>query len=393
MKSKYFWLGMPLILGLSAAAGWQYTHAPATAVAAPPARTMRLIATIAKKLSVSDYLTGLGTVQAFNRVTMHVRVDGELQEITFTEGQFVHVGDVLAKIDPRPFQAALDQAKAKKAQDQAQLIAAQKDLQRAKTLIDKNFQTQQVVDQTQAKVDQLIAAIDADKAAIESAETQLGYTTIVSPLDGRMGMRLIDKGNIVHAGDPGGLVIITQVQPIAVIFSVPQDYLQAITAAMKQHPLKVSAYSRDNFTKLGEGTLLLIDNQIDASTGTLRLKASFPNEDDALWPGQFVNARLEMALRHDGVAVPAQVGQRGPNALYAYVVKQDQTVERRVIKVGPVRDGLAVIEEGLAPGERVVVDGQFKFRPGAKVAATMMPGSEKSPAAEKTAERSLQVTP
>ena len=339
MRRIYFWLGVPLILGLGGAAAWQYTRAPAAAVTAPSAPTIPVIATIAKKLSVSDYLTGLGTVQAFNRVTMHVRVDGELQEITFTEGQFVHVGDVLAKIDPRPFQAALDQAKAKKAQDQAQLIAAQKDLQRAKTLIDKNFQTQQVVDQTQAKVDQLIAAIDADKAAIESAETQLGYTTIVSPLDGRMGMRLIDKGNIVHAGDPGGLVVITQVQPIAVIFSVPQDYLQAITAAMKQHPLKVSAYSRDNFTRLGEGTLLLIDNQIDASTGTLRLKASFPNEDDALWPGQFVNARLELAMRNDAVAVPAQVVQRGPNALYAYVVKQDQTVERRVIKVGPVRDG------------------------------------------------------
>jgi len=393
MKSKYFWLGMPLILGLGAAAVWQYTRTPATAVTAPPAPTIPVIATIAQKQSVSDYLTGLGTVQAFNRVTMHVRVDGELQEITFTEGQFVRAGDVLAKIDPRPLQATLDQAKAKKAQDQAQLISAQKDLQRAKTLIDKNFQTQQVVDQMQAKVDQLIAAIDADKAAIESAETQLGYTTIVSPLDGRMGMRLIDKGNIVHANDAGGLVVITQVQPIAVIFSVPQDYLQLITAAMKLGPLKVSAYSRDNFTKLGEGTLLLIDNQIDAATGTLRLKASFPNEDDALWPGQFVNARLELALRNDAVAVPAQVVQRGPNALYAYVVKPDQTVERRVIKVGPVRDGMAVIEAGLAPGERVVVDGQFKLRPGAKVAATMMPGLEKSPAAERTAERPPQVAP
>src|SRR5580692_453666 len=246
MTSRYFWLGVPLIFGLGSAAVWQYVRAPATAVTAPSAPTIPVIATIAQKQSVSDYLTGLGNVQAFNRVTMHVRVDGELQEIAFTEGQFVRTGDVLAKIDPRPFQAALDQAKAKKAQDQAQLISAQKDLQRAKTLIDKNFQTQQVLDQTQAKVDQLIAAIDADKAAIESAETQLSYTTIVSPLDGRMGMRLIDKGNIVHAGDPGGLVVITQVQPIAVMFSLQQDYLQDITAAMKKKPLKVLAYSRDN---------------------------------------------------------------------------------------------------------------------------------------------------
>jgi membrane fusion protein, multidrug efflux system len=167
--------------------------------------------------------------------------------------------------------------------------------------------------------------------------------------------------------------MITQVQPIAVVFSLPQDYLQNITAAMKQEALKVTAYSRDNFTKLGEGTLLLIDNQIDAATGTLRLKASFPNQDEAMWPGQFVNARLELSVRRGTVAVPAQVVQRGPDALYAYVIRPDQSVERRTIKVGPVRDGLAVIEAGLTPGERVVVDGQFKLRPGAKVAATLMP--------------------
>jgi multidrug efflux system membrane fusion protein len=393
MTRKYFWLGLPLILGLGAAALWQYTRTPATPATATAAPMIPVIATIAQRQSVSDYLTGLGSVQAFNRVTMHVRVDGELQEVAFTEGEFVRAGDVLAKIDPRPLQATLDQAKAKKAQDQAQLISAQKDLQRAKTLIDKNFQTQQVLDQTQAKVDQLMAALDADKAAIESAETQLGYTTIVSPLDGRTGMRLIDKGNIVHANDPGGLVVITQVHPIAVIFSVPQDYLQAITAAMKLGPLKVSAYSRDNFTKLGEGTLLLIDNQIDAATGTLRLKASFPNNEEALWSGQFVNARLELAMRNDAIAVPAQVVQRGPNALYAYVVKQDQTVERRVLKVGPVRDGLAVIEQGISPGERVVVDGQFKVRPGARVAVTMMPGAEKSVTAPAIAEPSPPVAP
>jgi membrane fusion protein, multidrug efflux system len=336
---------------------------------------------------VSDYLAGLGSVQAFNRVTVHVRVDGELQDINFTEGQNVHQGDILAKIDPRLFQATLDQAKAKKAQDKAQLISAQKDLVRAKTLIDKNFQTQQVVDQTQAKVDQLAAAIDADQAAIENAETQLGYTTIAAPLSGRLGIRLIDRGNIVHATDSGGLVVITQVQPIAVIFSLPQDYLQAITTAMKTGSLKVLAYSRDNVTKLGEGTLLLIDNQIDASTGTLRLKAAFPNQDDALWPGQFVNARLELAMRSNAVAVPAQVIQRGPNALYVYVVKPDQSIERRTVKVGPVRDGTAVIEAGVSPGERVVVDGQFKLRPGAKVAVTMMPTGDKTARAEKTAER------
>jgi membrane fusion protein, multidrug efflux system len=386
MTRKYFWFGVSVIAALGTAAYW-YTTREHGQAASPTAAAIPVIATDAQIERVSDYLVGLGSVQAFNRVTVHVRVDGELQAIDFTEGQNVREGDVLAKIDPRLFQATLDQAKAKRAQDQAQLISAQKDLFRAKTLIDKNFQTQQVVDQTQAKVDQLIAAIDADQAAIENAETQLGYTTIAAPLSGRLGIRLVDRGNIVHATDPGGLVVITQVQPIALIFSLPQDYLQDITAAMRKAPLKVLAYSRDNVTKLGEGTLLLIDNQIDASTGTLRLKASFPNQDDALWPGQFVNARLELAVRHNAVAVPAQVVQRGPNALYVYVVKPDLSVERRTVKVGPVRDGTAVIEAGLSSGDRVVVDGQFKLRPGAKVAVTMMPAGDRKAAADKTAER------
>jgi membrane fusion protein, multidrug efflux system len=376
MSRRYLWLFIALALALGSAVYRYYGYdlrVPPSLATPPTAAAIPVIATTAERQNVSDYLTGLGTVQAFNRVTVHVRVDGELQDIHFTEGQFVHVGDLLAQIDPRPFRAALDQAKAKKAQDQAQLISAQKDLVRAKTLIDKNFQTQQVLDQTQARVDQLLATIDADQAMIENAETQLGYTTIASPIEGVVGLRLIDKGNIVHANDPGGLVVITQVQPIAVIFSLPQDYLQNITSAMKQGALKVIAYSRDNFTKLGEGTLLLIDNQIDAATGTLRLKASFPNQDEALWPGQFVNARLELTVRRGTVAVPAQVVQRGPESLYAYVIREDQTVERRTIKVGPVRDGLAVIEAGLMPGERVVVDGQFKLRPGAKVAAVLAP--------------------
>jgi multidrug efflux system membrane fusion protein len=374
MRSEYSWIYVPMVLVLAIFVYWHYgDRLPFRAPAPPrerPAAAIPVIATTVQTQDVSDYLTGLGTVQAFNRVTVHVRVDGELQDIRFTEGQFIHKGDMLAKIDPRPFQAALDQAKAKKAQDQALLISAQKDLIRAKALIDKNFQTQQVVDQTQAKADQLVASVDADQAIIDNAETQLGYTTITSPLDGRMGIRLIDRGNLVHASDPGGLVVITQVQPIAVIFFLPQDYLQNITAAMKRGDLKVTAYSRDNATRLGEGTLLLIDNQIDAATGTLRLKASFPNPDDALWPGQFVNARLELSMREGAIAVPAQVIQRGPDNLYAYVVRRDQTVERRTIRVGTVRDGVAVIDAGLTPGEQVVVDGQFKLRPGAKVAVT-----------------------
>jgi membrane fusion protein, multidrug efflux system len=390
MSRRYLWLSVLAVLSVSAAAYWNHVREPASepgALVAPTVPAIPVIATIAENQDVSEYLSGLGTVQAFNRVTVHVRVDGELQDVRFSEGQFIRSGEVLAQIDPRQIQATLDQAKAKKAQDQAQLISAQKDLMRAKTLLDKNFQTQQVMDQTQARVDQLIAALDADQAAIENAETQLSYATVRSPIDGRLGMRLVDKGNIVHATDPNGLVVITQVQPISVIFSLPQDHLQNITAAMKKGPLKVLAYSRDNTTKLGEGTLLLIDNQIDAATGTLRLKATFPNEDESLWPGQFVNARLELTMRRDAIAVPAQVVQRGPDSLYAYVVKPDQSVERRSVKVGPVRDGLAVIEAGLSSGEQVVLDGQFKLRPGAKVAVTLTPPQNKSVTSRNISER------
>jgi membrane fusion protein, multidrug efflux system len=392
MTRKLIWIGVAVVIA-AGGAYWYYAHEHAEEAKAPAAAVVPVIATIAEVEGVSNYLAGIGTVQAFNRVTVHVRVDGELQEVKFTEGQNVRAGDLLAKVDPRLFQAALDQAKAKKAQDEAQLISVQKDLFRAKTLVDKNFQTQQVVDQTQSRADQLIAAIDADQAAIENAETQLSFTTITAPLSGRLGIRLIDRGNIVHANDPMGLVVITQVQPIAALFSLPQDYLTDITAAMKKGPLKVMAYSRDNVTKLGEGTLLLIDNQIDQATGTLRLKASFPNADDALWPGQFINARLELMVRHDAVAVPAQVVQRGPNSLYAYVVKQDQSVERRTVTVGQVRDGRAVIETGLRSGERVVVDGQFKLRPGARVAVTMMPRADRNAVAEKAPDTSIPAAP
>jgi membrane fusion protein, multidrug efflux system len=386
MLKKFIWIGALLAVCAAAASLWYYGSEPPTEAAARTAPAIPVIVTTVQRHDVSDYLTGLGTVQAFNRVTIHVRVDGELQEVNFIEGQFVHAGDVLAKIDPRPLQAALDQARAKKAQDEATQVALEKDLERFTTLAFKSFESQQNVDLQQAKVGQGRASIDADKAAIEYAEVQLGYTTIASPISGRTGMRLIDKGNIVHPNDPGGLVVITQVQPISVVFSLPQDHLTAIAAAMKRGPLRVDAYSRDDATRLGEGTLVLIDNQIDVATGTLRLKATFDNKDEALWPGEFVNARLQLAMRTNVVAIPAQVLQRAQNALYVYVVAQNQTAERRLVKVGPVRDGLAVVEDGLSPGERVVVDGQFKLRPGSKVAPSVKP-SDNNSGAEKTAQR------
>jgi multidrug efflux system membrane fusion protein len=232
----------------------------------------------------------------------------------------------------------------------------------------------------------LEASIRGDQAAIENAQTQLSYTTISSPLDGRTGMRMIDRGNIVHASDPSGLVVITQVHPITVLFSVPQDHLHDITTAMREAALKVFAYSRDDRTKLAEGTLVLVDNQIDTSTGMIRLKAVFPNDDDMLWPGEFVHARLQLEIRNNAVTVPAEVVQRGPRDLYVYVVNEKSTVERRAVQVGPMQDGVGVIDKGLLAGEQVVTDGQFKLKPGAKVAITTLPSVEKPvPAAREAA--------
>jgi len=390
MTRRPFWLGALAISALGATAVWYQMqgHKAVAIAAAPP---IPVVATTPQQQDVSVYLTGLGTVQAFNRVTVHVRVDGELEDIGFTEGQDVKQGQQLAQIDPRPFQAQLDQAKATKARDEAQLANAKLDLDRFTNLVARDYATRQSVDTQKAMIAQLEATIRGDQAAIENAETQLGYTTISSPLDGRTGMRLIDRGNIVHAGDSSGLVVITQVHPISVIFSLPQDYLPDTTSAMKEAPLKVLAYARDDRTKLAEGTLVLVDNQIDAATGTMRLKATFPNDDDALWPGQFVNARLELTVRPNAITVPAEVVQRGPNELYIFVIKPDSTVERRIVKLGPVRDGIAVIDAGLSTGERVVVDGQFRLKPGAKVAVSPLPKTPQSSADGKIADQSSEV--
>jgi membrane fusion protein, multidrug efflux system len=365
------------VLALGALGVWyqmRVANQSAPSVAAP---SIPVTATRAHLEDVPVFLNGLGTVTPFNRVIVHVRVDGELQEINFTEGQYVKLGEVLAQIDPRPFQAQLDQARATKAHDEAQLANAKLDLDRYTTLVAKDYATRQSVDTQKALVAQLEASIRGDQAAIENAQTQLSYTTISSPLDGRTGMRLIDRGNIVHASDPSGLVVITQVHPIAVLFSVPQDHLHDITTAMQETSLKVFAYSRDDRTRLAEGTLVLVDNQIDTSTGMIRLKAVFPNDDDMLWPGEFVHAHLQLEIRNNAVTVPAEVVQRGPHDLYVYVVNGNSTVDRRAVQVGPVQDGVAVIDKGLLVGEQVITDGQFKLKPGAKVTITTLPTQTK----------------
>lgn len=385
------WLAASAMLALGTVGVWYQMRGAAHSVALVTASAIPVTVTRVGPKDVPVLLDGLGTVSPFNRVMVHVRVDGELQAVNFTEGQNVKQGEVLAQIDPRPFQAQLDQARANKARDEAQLANARLNLDRDTTLVAKDFATRQSVDTEKALVAQLEATVSGDQAAIENAQTQLGYATIVSPLDGRTGMRLVDRGNIVHASDPQGLVLITQVHPIAVLFSLPQDHLQNITSAMKKAALKVVAYSRDDKTMIAEGTLVLVDNQIDTSTGMVRLKAVFPNDDDALWPGEFLHAHLQLEIRRNAVTAPAEVVQRGPHDLYVYVVGPDSKVERRRVTVGPVEDGIAVIESGLHVGEEVVTDGQFKLKPGTRVAVTTLPDIPGSATVEQTAERERPV--
>lgn len=341
-------------------------QAQASARQAPP--PVPVIAGTVAQRDVPIYLDGLGTVQALNSVTVRARVDGQLERIAFAEGQDVRTGQLLAVIDPAPFRAALEQAQAKQNQDQAQLSNARLDLTRDTDLLARKVIAQQQFDTQKSLVAQLEATVRTDAAAVESARVNLNYAMIVSPIDGRAGIRFVDQGNIVHASDQNGIVTIAQLQPISLLFTLPQQNLAAIhehTAAGED--LGVLALDRDNKTVLDEGKLSVIDNQIDTATGTIRLKAIFPNAKFQLWPGQFVNARLHLTTCHGGLVVPATVIQRGPNGPYAFVIKEDDTVEVRPVKVAQTEDGEALIEEGLRAGERVVVDGQYKLQAGSRV--------------------------
>jgi multidrug efflux system membrane fusion protein len=330
-----------------------------------------VVADRVEQKDVPIYLDGLGTVQAFNTVTIHTRVDGALEKVLFTEGQDVKTGDLLAVIDPRPYQAALDQAIGKKAQDEAQLASAKVTLARNTDLLNKKVLDQQDFDISKYQVDQFQAAVQADQAAIEAAKTQFDYTQVKSPIDGRTGVRLVDAGNIVHAADLNGIVVITQMHPISVVFTLPEQNLpEILNQGGANGGLHVSALDRGNTTALDEGTLTVVDNQIDQTTGTMKLKATFPNPDLKLWPGKFVNARLILTTRKGAIVIPSSVVQRGPQGTYAYVIKPDKTVEMRPIKVMQTEANVALIDSGLKAGEQVVVDGQYKLQPGSHVELT-----------------------
>jgi len=336
-----------------------------------------VVAATARQGDLPVYLTGLGSVTAFNTATVKSRVDGQIIRIAFQEGQLVHEGDLLAEIDPRPFQVQLTQAEGALARDQAQLADAQRNLERFRSLLGQKIVSQQEFDDQVSKVGQFTGAVKADQGAIDDARLQLTYSRVTAPFTGRAGLRQVDVGNVVHATDPTGIVVLTQVQPITALFTMPEDNLPAVMRRLATgEPLAVEAYDRAGQTRLATGRLLTADNQIDATTGTTRLKAVFDNEDGALFPNQFVNVRLELDVRRNAVIAPVAAIQRGPQGTFAYVVQEDKTVAVRPVTVGPTTATDAVFESGIAAGDVVVVDGVDRLRPGSTVQVkTPSPGA------------------
>ena len=375
-------IGLPLLAVLGSAI-WLSTHQsnqtirPATVSPAVLATTTQVL-----QQNVPIYLSGVGTVTAKESVVVKARTDGQLDNVDFQEGQDVKAGQLLAQLDPRTLQALLAQAIAQKAKDQAQLTNARLDLRRYALLIKQDAATRQTLDAQQALVAQLQAAVQVDEAQINYATTQLSFTRITAPISGRTGARLVDPGNIVHASDPGGLVVINQIDPIAVVFTLPEEAFQAINQALHSNanPLSVLAYPPDSDVPLGQGSLILLNNQIDTSTGTIQLKGSFPNSQHKLWPGQYVNARLILGQREQALTIPAAAVQRGPNGTYTYTVGADDTVQLQLIHVVNIQDGIAIIDKGLSAGQRVVVDGQYKLKPGLRIQEVVAPSSAKGPA-------------
>jgi membrane fusion protein, multidrug efflux system len=349
--------------------GWQRFHGPDANTASTRPAAVPVTIAPAEKADFPVYLNGLGTVQGFNTVVVRTRVDGQIDKIAFKEGQLVNQGDLLVEIDPRPYQATLDQAKAKKAQDEANLANANLDLQRYTKL--GEFATRQQTDTQRSTVAQLTAQIAADDAAIFNAQTQLDYTAVKSPISGVAGLRQVDIGNIVNASTQTGIVTIAQIEPIAVIFTAPEEQLPYINEAQRTNPLKVIAITTDGKKPLAEGTLAVVNNQVDTTSGTIRLKAVFDNKDHVLWPGQSVSTRLLVKTLKEATVVPDDAVQHGTDGLYAYTVNQDNKAELRKIKVSQSIDGRSVIDVGISPGERVITAGQYRVQPGTLVSTAV----------------------
>jgi multidrug efflux system membrane fusion protein len=372
-----------LLAGALMLAGWslafsgaasapQFSTAARAATAGP---AIPVVEGRAESRNVPIWLTGIGSVQPLNAVTVKVRVDGQLDSVAFTEGQDVHTGDLLAKIDPRPFQAQLKQAQANKAKDEAQLANARLDLVRFSSLEAKGFAPKQNLDTQRAQVATLEASVQADQAAVDMAQLQVDFTAIKSPIEGRAGLRLVDPGSIVHATDAGGLVMITQMQPIAALFTLSQDDLPAILAAMAESAPSVAAYSRDSNRLLASGKLVFVDSQVDQATGQVRVKAMFENADRVLWPGEFITARVRVRTIKDATVIPSKAIQRAESGTFVFRIADDDTVEVRPVTATLVSDSVAIVASGLAPGDRIVVDGQYRLQPGSRVEARPAAGA------------------
>jgi len=364
-------LGIFVLAGLLVIGGWYFTHRPVSAHAdEPPAPSqVPVTATPAKVADVPVFLDGLGTVQAFNVVEIKAQVNGTLIALPAKQGQEVHKGDIVAEIDPRPYKAALDQATAQKAEDTALLQSAQLDLQRYQKLAKQNFAPIQQVDDQQATVNKDLATVAADEAMIETAQINLGYCIIRSPIDGRVSLYQLDVGNIIQTASQSGIISITQDKPISVVLTLPEADLLRVQQALANGTVPVKALAGDGATVLAEGTLLTPNNTIDTSSGTIALKATFANTDDHLWPGQFVNTRVQVATLHNAVTVPDTAVQHGPNGLFIYIVKPDQTVAETAVQEGYQDNGITVITKGLSGNETVVVAGQSRLSPGTRVQA------------------------
>jgi membrane fusion protein, multidrug efflux system len=386
MKAK---LVVPAVLLVAAVAGGSLFHftraAPLQKAAVPVSMpSVPVVASVVTQHDVPIYLTGVGTVIAYNTDVVRAQIQGQIISINFTEGQKVHAGDLLAQIDPRPYQALIDQYAGNLERDQAQLANAQANQKRYNQLGTQGWATPQLIETQNAQVGQLQAAIKTDQALIEGAKVQLSYTRLTSPIDGVVGIRQIDIGNIISPSTANGLCVVTQLDPISLIFTLPETSLPQIQEQQKKThaPLSVVAYSQDNTIELGQGQLGLVNNEILQTTGSIQLKANFPNKENRLWPGELVNARLLLDTRHDGLTVPAAVVQQGPKGAYAYVINPDNTVSIRQIKVAQVSDGQALIDSGLKANEQVVVDGQYKLQPGTHVTILHGKAAEEAAAQE-----------